>query len=160
MMDTLNLNMKAPTGVFRKFHGKELDLKEQHISIRRCLSHDFLCVSTATASQPAKSPRHSLASYPPLMTLMSCTFHVAPQSFSEVFPLHTLITAKFLFVCINKAHAIFITTSEKRSLTVAEEQGSTTIWAVQKGYRSSKHTFGRIKDVWYYPWWNTKGQKS
>jgi hypothetical protein len=25
-MDTLNLNMKAPTGVFRKFHGKELDL--------------------------------------------------------------------------------------------------------------------------------------
>jgi hypothetical protein len=25
-MDTLNLNMKAPMGAFRKFHGKELDL--------------------------------------------------------------------------------------------------------------------------------------
>jgi hypothetical protein len=30
MMDTLNLNMKAPTGVFRKFHGKELDLVYLH----------------------------------------------------------------------------------------------------------------------------------
>jgi hypothetical protein len=25
-MDTLNLNMKAPMGAFRKFHGRELEL--------------------------------------------------------------------------------------------------------------------------------------
>src|SRR5215211_499013 len=69
-MDTLNLNMKAPTGVFRKFHGKELDLKEQYIYIKASegLLHDFLCISTA--SQPTKSPRHSLPSYPSLMTVM------------------------------------------------------------------------------------------
>jgi hypothetical protein len=55
-----------------------------------------------------------------------CTFHILhPKVFQKSF--HTLITTTFLFLCIDKAHAIFISTSKKRSLTVAEAQGSTTI---------------------------------
>ena len=78
--------MNAPTGVFRKFHGKELDLKEQYIYKHQRVSFMIFCVYLLP--QPANKITSAFIGF--ISTShdsdVSCTIHILhPKVFQKSF---------------------------------------------------------------------------